>query len=540
LSYTDWVHTLPEVQGKDYIRHTMSKALRALFVEDSERDAELLLYELEESGYLVTHTRVQTAEAMKAALESASWDVVFSDYSMPTFNAMGALDVLKASGLDLPFIIVSGTIGEETAVAALKAGAHDFLVKARLARLIPALERELRDVCVRRERLQLEDRLRQSQKMEGIGRLAGGIAHDFNNILTTIGGYSEMILEQIGADKPISADLVEIRTAVDRAAQLTRQLLAFSRQQVFRIEELDLREVVRGMQSMLQRLIGEDVVVKLILPDRLQPLRADRVQLEQVLMNIAANARDAMPKGGRFTIATSIASAEAVVGITGLPAADGDYVQLTMSDSGTGMDARTRERLFEPFFTTKELGKGTGLGMATVYGIVQQLGGYIAVSSEVGKGTTFTLFFPASAATEIKPRATPAALPAPAPLATEREVVLLVEDETGVRNLVARTLKRHGYRVIEAGSATEGLRLAAQHDGRIHLVLSDVVMPFMRGPEMVKQLQAVRPGIKTLYMSGHPGQGMTTEGVLDPSEHLLEKPFASHDLLRAVRELLDS
>ena len=275
----------------------MSKSLRALFVEDSENDAELLLHKLEDSGYSVPHTRVQTAEDMKAALESATWDVVFSDYSMPTFSAMAALEVLKASGQDLPFIIISGTIGEETAVAALKAGAHDFLVQARLARLIPALERELRDVRVRHERLGLEDRLRQSQKMEGIGRLAGGIAHDFNNILTTIGGYSEMILDQIGPDKPISADLLEIRTAVDRAARLTRQLLAFSRQQVLRIEELDLREVVRSMQSMLQRLIGEDVVVALVLPDRLQPVRADRVQLEQVFMNIAANARDAMPQG---------------------------------------------------------------------------------------------------------------------------------------------------------------------------------------------------------------------------------------------------
>lgn len=211
-----------------------------------------------------------------------------------------------------------------------------------------------------------------------------------------------------------------------------------------------------------------------------------------------------------------------------------------MSDSGMGMDARTRERLFEPFFTTKELGKGTGLGLATVYGIVKQFGGYIVVSSEVGGGTTFTLFFPASTATEIKRRAAQVTLPAPAPLATEREMVLLVEDEPGVRNLVARTLKRHGYRVIEAGSASDGLRLAAEHDGRIHLVLSDVVMPVMRGPEMVMHLQIVHPDIKVLYMSGHPGQAMTSDGVLEASAHLLEKPFTSHDLLRAVRELLDS
>jgi signal transduction histidine kinase len=516
----------------------MKTPLRVLIVEDSELDADLLVAELTRHGYDVTYARVQTEADMRKALEESSWDIVLSDYGMPAFSGTLALETLRSTGRDLPFIIVSGTIGEETAVAALKAGAQDFLTKGQLARLIPAIERALRDVAQRRERSRLEEQLRQSQKLEGIGRLAGGIAHDFNNILTTIAGYSEMVLDQIGPDKPISGDLIEIRKATDRAAQLTRQLLAFSRQQVLRVADIDVNEVVWAMRGMLQRLIGEDIVVEINLTDALPPIRADRIQLEQVLMNVAANARDAMPSGGRFTIETALGTADEVVSLTGLRAAPGRYLKLSMTDTGVGMDERTRQLLFEPFFTTKELGKGTGLGLATVYGIVKQLDGYIWVTSEVGKGSTFTMFFPAL---EVSPRqavAAPAAK-APLPLATEHETVLVVEDEPGVRHLVRRTLSRHGYRVLDASTAAEGLALVAEHGPEIDLVLTDVVMAVMSGPEMVARIREVRPSVKVLYMSGHAGQAFTKSGRLEENDHLLEKPFYAHDLLKAVRELLD-
>jgi len=514
------------------------KQLRALIVEDNENDALLLLDELKLHGYDVTHKRVQTHGDMQVALTASGWDVVFSDYSMPAFSATAALETLKDSGLDLPFIIISGTIGEETAVTALKSGAHDFLMKGRLARLVPALERELREFNQRRERARLEEQLRQAQKLEAVGRLAGGIAHDFNNILTTIAGYSEMVLEQIGPDKPISGDLMEIRKATDRAAQLTRQLLAFSRQQVLRVVDVDVNEVVWGMRGMLQRLIGEDIVVEITLTEELGPIRADRIQLEQVLMNVAGNARDAMPDGGRFVIETAPAKADDIVALTGLKVVPGPYVKLAMTDSGEGMDEHTRQRLFEPFFTTKELGKGTGLGLATVYGIVKQLDGYIWVTSELKRGTTFTLFFPATAsATKSKPIATAPA--AQAPLAAQHETVLVVEDEAGVRRLVGRTLARHGYRVLEASSAAEGLALVAKHGPEISLVLSDVVMSGMGGPEMVARIRETRPLLRVLYMSGHAGHAIRQGGKLEATDHLLEKPFYAHDLLRAVRELLD-
>jgi CheY-like chemotaxis protein len=289
---------------------------------------------------------------------------------------------------------------------------------------------------------------------------------------------------------------------------------------------------------MLERLIGEDIVVRLDLADALPAVLADRTKLEQVLLNVAANARDAMPHGGRFAMATSLAQAEEVASLTGAVVPPGAYVKLAMSDSGIGMDADTKQRLFEPFFTTKELGKGTGLGLATVYGIVKQLHGYIVVSSEVGHGTSFLVYFPASDGTRQSDPVTPSRK-AVTSLAANREVVLLVEDESGVRNFVARTLKRHGYHVLEAGSAQDGLRLATDYKASIDLILSDVIMPLMSGPEMVKRLLEVRPAVKVLYMSGQAGPAAPENGRLDASTHLIEKPFAAHDLLRAVRARLD-
>src|SRR5438477_5586386 len=282
----------------------MGQSLRLLVVEDSENDAELLLRELTRGGYEVIHERVETSDAMRAALARGPWDLVISDYSLPTFSGPEALQVIQSMACDLPFLIVSGTIGEETAVSALKAGAHDFLVKGRLARLIPAIERELRDATARRERRQLEDQLRQAQKMEAVGQLAGGVAHDFNNVLTAILGYCELLLDEMPAEARQRFDLLEIQKAGLRAAGLTRQLLAFTRQQVLQPKVHHLNTLISGVEPMLRRLIVENVDFRLALKPDVGLLTIDATQLEQILVNLVVNARDAMPDGGRVTIET--------------------------------------------------------------------------------------------------------------------------------------------------------------------------------------------------------------------------------------------
>jgi PAS domain S-box-containing protein len=492
------------------------RRLRLLMVEDNEDDADLLLRELRRGHFDVTWERVQTATAMRERLERGTWDLIVSDYSMPEFTASRALAVLKESGIDLPFIVLSGTITEENAVEALKAGAHDFISKGKLARLLPAVQRELREgearkarheaeqalreseqryrniiettnegiwiidgvsrttflnarmasllgfeaddllgksildfvhdesradaekMLERREpgpaaqtevrlgrrdgsdvwalvdatptfdvdgryngalvmamdvtqRKRLEDRLRQSQKLEAIGSLAGGVAHDFNNLLSIISTYTELLAQSI-TDESLLEDLHEIQGATERAAGLTRQLLAFSRKQVLKPVVLDPNELVTAMQKLLARAIGKGVTVRSRLLTGLARVKVDRGQLDQVLMNLVVNARDAMPNGGSIVIET----VNVVLGdnLDGMPVTPGPYVALSVIDGGTGMDKETQARLFEPFFTTKEPGKGTGLGLATVHGIVKQSGGFITVKSTPGQGTTFTVHLP--------------------------------------------------------------------------------------------------------------------------------------------------
>jgi signal transduction histidine kinase len=519
------------------------KSLRALLVEDCETDAELLIHELEAGGYDVVFERVETADGLRSALQRQPWELVLSDYSLPTFSAPAALAIVQELHPEMPFIIVSGTVGEDTAVAALKAGAVDFLVKGRLVRLIPAIERELREVKLRnikaRERDALEEQLRQSQKLEGLGRLAGGIAHDFNNLLTAIIGYSDMVLDQIGADKPISKDLAEIRDAADRAVALTRQLLAFSRKQTLHVASMDLNEIVSTMRDMLRRLISEDIEISLHLAPALPPILADRIQIEQILLNLVTNARDAMPQGGHVTIETMLAAAPEVAAAGHQPKLN-TYVRLRIADTGSGMDLATQSRIFEPFFTTKGVGEGTGLGLATVYGATQQLGGHVAVTSELGHGTTFTLYFPGDtdavsekAPETLAPKLTKA-------LAQHREVVLVVEDQRAVRQLVSRMLVRHGYTVLEAGGAAEALTLFAQHRASVDLLLTDVVMPKMGGPELATELCALKPSLRVIFISGYTGEDISRRGPLAHNATVVEKPFSAAALLQAVRDALDN
>src|SRR6267143_2625619 len=570
----------------------MGIPLSVLIVEDSEDDARLLVRELKRGGYELTQEQVDTAPAMQAALDRQVWDLVIGDFSMPNFTGLEALSLVRERGLDVPYICLSGTISEELAVAAMKAGANDWVTKGQLKRLLPAIERELREAKGRaalraaeasyetlvehapvgiyrssldgkflslntalvrilgydsaadvlrldlardvyadpaeRQRLvdrdsytdreydeveatwkgkdgrlltvqlsvravrnaarqveyyetfvrdvteqrRLQQQLVQVQKMEAVGRLAGGIAHDFNNLLTVITSYSDLLLEDLGKDDPKRDDVEQVRKAADGAASLTRQLLAFSRQQVLAPRVVNLNAVVEGLQKILRRVIGEDVELAAALAPDLGAVKADVGQLEQVLMNLTVNARDAMPTGGKLTIETANVEHEPEYALEREAAAVGRFVMLAVTDTGVGMDEATKAKIFEPFFTTKEAGKGTGLGLATVYGIVQQHGGTVGVGSAPGQGATFRVVFPRCEM--VRPALVAGASK---PGAIGRETILLVEDEDMLRAVAGDSLRVNQYTVIEARSSEEALKLLAAASRPIDLLLTDVVMP---------------------------------------------------------------
>ena len=378
--------------------------------------------------------------------------------------------------------------------------------------------------------------LRQSQKLEGIGQLAGGIAHDFNNLLTAINGYSSLALQRIEGNPSVRTYLEEIKKAGDRAANLTRQLLAFGRKQILQPLPLSLNDIVTDMSKMLRRLIGEDIQLSAKLATDLKRVKADPGQIEQVLVNLIVNARDAMPQGGKLTIETANAELDREYASTHVGVLAGAYVVLAVSDTGTGMDEQVRKQIFEPFFTTKEKGKGTGLGLSTVYGIVKQSGGNIWVYSEPNHGTTFKVYLPALASTpkssEVK------VVEAPMPRGTE--TVLLVEDEEVVRGLARQILEDAGYRVLVAQQGEEAIRLCIEDAKEIHLLLTDVVMPGAGGKEVADRLGSLRPGIKVLFMSGYTDEAIVHHGVLDSNVKFIQKPFSPAALARKVREVLDS
>ena len=381
------------------------------------------------------------------------------------------------------------------------------------------------------QKARLEEQLRQSQKIESIGRLAGGVAHDFNNLLTVINGYSEMALGDLDPMDPLHATLREIKDAGERAAGLTRQLLAFSRKQVLHPVLLAVDDVFLEMQKMLVRVIGEDIELEMSLDARAGTVRADPGQLQQVLMNLAVNARDAMPEGGKLTVRTGIASAAPVSGGD----SRGPWVLISVCDTGIGMDGTTRSRLFEPFFTTKETGKGTGLGLSMVHGIIAQSEGLIEVDSEPGRGTTFRIYLPVvteQTAAEQR-RDSPEAL-------FGRESILVVEDQPEVRTFTASVLKTFGYRVLQAEGAGQALAICEQPGETIDLLLTDIVMPGVNGTELADKARKMRPGIKVLYMSGYTDDMKALEGVREQSMPFLEKPFRSDQLARKVREVLGS
>ncbi len=383
------------------------------------------------------------------------------------------------------------------------------------------------------ERKNLEEEFRQAQKMEAVGRLAGGVAHDFNNILTAILGYSDLLGASLAGNAPLQEEVEEIRKAAERAATLTRQLLAFSRRQVLLTEVLDLNVLVRELERMLRRVIGEDIRIVTLCEPSLGRVRADRGQLEQVVMNLVVNARDAMPGGGTLTIETRHGEIDEAYAREHSGVQPGDAVMLAVSDTGMGMDEETKSHIFEPFYTTKEKGKGTGLGLATVYGIVQQSGGHIFVYSEPGHGTTFKIYLPRVAAAEdVAPRGAAAVVGG-------TETVLLVEHDDAVRRLAREALDPLGYVVLDAEHGERGLQIAREHAGPIHLLLTDVVMPGLSGPSLVASLAKLRPGIPVLYMSGYTESAAVRIGVLEAGMALLQKPFGPTELARRVRQSLD-
>ncbi len=636
----------------------MSAPLRVLFVEDNPADVELIVHELRREGYALEWEVVEDRAGMETALQRP-WDVIVSDHSMPRFDAPEALEVLKASGQDLPFLVVSGHIGEETAVATMKAGAHDWVAKDHLVRLAPAIARELREADQRRQRVAAEAALResesryrllvehaadvivmidaegrvifqspsttrvlgyaegamlgrpvlsfvhaddtdhvsqlmaealqsggpvsvdsvriqhqdaswrtfegsgarmldangqpvlvaaarditervllqqqliQSQKMEAVGRLAGGVAHDFNNLLTVMLGYSNLLLDQLAENPLLHQEVDEIKRAATRAAGLTQQLLAFSRKQVLALRVVDLNRELDGMSGMLRQILGEDVSLEMRLKPDVGRVRVDPGQLEQVIMNLVINARDAMPEGGRLKLTTrDVALDERQARPRGMT--PGRYVQVEVSDNGSGMDEQTLARLFEPFFTTKEPGKGTGLGLSTAYGIVRQSGGSLYADSTMGEGSTFHILLP-----RVEEPLTAPEAPARGGVARGSETVLLVEDEPLVRSLVHDILRKAGYQVLESGRGEEAVQIARRHEGTIHLLLTDVVMPGMGGLETARHVLRLRPDIRVLYLSGYTDELVMRHGALGPGQAFMPKPFTPDALLRKVRELIE-
>ncbi|MCL5966345.1 MAG: response regulator [Deltaproteobacteria bacterium] len=644
----------------------MGIPLRVLIVEDSEDDALLLVRELRHGGYDVTFERVDTAAAMTDALDRRQWDLVVADYTMPRFSGTEALKLVRRKSLDIPFIFASGTIGEDTAVTAMKEGANDYVLKGNLKRLIPAVERELREAEVRREhrraeealrkseerfrrlvesvvnyiyavevkdgkpastkhgpgcvavtgympeeyeadpslwsrivhegdwgtvvkrtdkvlsgeavppfehriihkdgsvrwvrnapvprhddqdrvvaydglvtditeQKKLEEQLRQIQKMEAVGQLAGGVAHDFNNILSVIIGYGNLIETNMAEDDPNRIHLKEILHAGEKAAHLTRSLLAFGRKQIIDPKPQNLHEIIKGVDKFLRRIIGEDVEFKTALSGRDPTVMVDRGQIEQVLMNLAANARDAMPDGGELIMETEILHLdEEYIRRHGYGEV-GTYVLLSVTDSGVGMDDETRDRIFEPFFTTKEPGKGTGLGLSMVYGIVKQHDGYINVYSEPGRGTTFKIYLPlVKSAIEETVHAMPAAYPEGG-----TETILVAEDEQVVRELTKAVLEKFGYTVIAAEDGEDAIRKFMENKEAIQLLLLDVIMPKKNGKEVYEEIKRIKPGVKTTFLSGYTANLIHKKGILDEGLDFILKPVSPKALLRKVREVLE-
>jgi signal transduction histidine kinase len=513
----------------------MGIPLNVLIVEDCEDDAELLLNELQTSGFAPAWKRIETEAAYCASLGDRI-DLIFSDFSLPQFTTHRALELLQQSNLDIPFVVVSGTIGEEHAVDILKAGATDYVLKNHLARLGPVVRRALRESAERAERRKLHEQFLQAQKMESIGQLAGGVAHDFNNILTVIQGHASMLRAKKSLPDEIKGSINQILLAAERATNLTRQLLTFSRKQVTQTRVLDLNEVVTNMTKMLKHILRADVSLRVNYGSEAFLVRADAGMMEQVLMNLAINARDAMPQGGKLIVSTSDESIGPEYVQLNPQGSVGDFVCMAVTDTGEGIPPENLARIFEPFFTTKPVGQGTGLGLATVYGIVRQHNGWITVYSETGKGTVFRIYLPAAKEREDKK----VERPINQIVRGGNETILLIEDEAPLRALDRSILEGYGYEVVEADCAGAAVERWREHQSRISLVFTDIVIPGgASGPDLAKRFHAEKPTLRFIFSSGYSMDVVEKDFELHEGINFLQKPYSPHRLAQTVREVLE-
>lgn len=644
----------------------MNALIHILHLEDDPMDVELVQARLEAHDLIYRITRVQTEAEFDAALRAGGLDIILADYQLPKYDGLSALRLANERQIGVPFIFVSGTMGEEAAIEALTQGATDYVLKQNLSRLGPAVQRALQESRDRRnrkraeealaqseiemrcildsvdegfividrdyrilsankafcnfsdrqedqiigrlcheilnhsarpcfasgqecpvkrtfetgtghtafhthedasgtqyhvelkaypmvdtsgtitsvietindvtEKRKLQEQLIQSQKMESIARLAGGVAHDFNNMLSVIIGHSELAMGQMNPSQPLFKNLREIRRAGERSAALVKQLLAFARKQTVTPIVLDLNETVAGMLNMLRPLVGEDIDLVWQPEKGAWPVKIDPSQIDQILANLCVNARDAIDGIGRITIETGMVTIDPDFCALHPEFVPGEYVSLTVSDDGCGMDQQTMSKIFEPFYTTKEVGRGTGLGLATVYGIVKQNNGLINVNSEPGRGTTFKLYLPQHAVPVAAVKARRHARAAPPPRG--HETILLVEDESSILTMAELMLGKLGYRVLSATTPSEAIRLAREHVKEIRLLIVDVIMPEMNGRELAKQVEALSPEMACLFMSGHSGDIIAQHGILDEKVHFIQKPFSIQDLAAKVRQVL--
>jgi signal transduction histidine kinase len=514
------------------------KAVRILLVDDDPQAAALIEMALADAPFDRIVEVATTSAAGLERIQADEHDIYLIDQQLPDGTGIDLIERAKPATASKPFILLTGHGSGDIDDAASRAGAVDYVEKHMVA---AQLERSIRYALRNWQAARLlhdrDEQLRQAQKMEAIGRLAGGVAHDFNNLLTAIIGYTDLLADRLPPDDPTARDVLEIRKAADRAASLTRQLLAFSRKQFLNPTVVNLNETASGLLQMLPRVIGEHIHTTARLAANLSPVRADASQMEQVFINLVLNARDAMPAGGHLLIETAnIELEERRLAAEGLTLPPGAYVMLAIGDSGTGMDTATRARAFEPFFTTKPKGKGTGLGLATVYGIIEQSGGGISLDTAPSRGTTVRIYLPTTSATE-EPRK-PETPPVSADAGTE--TVLLVEDNESVRELAVRALRRRGYEVYAASSGEDALEWAQRSGAAPHVLVTDVVMPGMSGPQLAGRLLQRHPGMRVLYVSGYTDDADALREARIGGTPLLQKPFTPGALTARVRALLDA
>ncbi|MCZ2149972.1 MAG: response regulator [Bryobacterales bacterium] len=508
----------------------MNSSLRILYLEDNKKDVELVEDVLAHAGIPCEVVQVEAKDEFLTHLDHPGFDLILSDYSLPGFDGASALAAAREKCPHKPFVFLTGSLGEDAAIDALTRGASDYVFKDKIGRLAPAVRRVLREAKSREALQRMEEQLRQAQKMEVVGQLAGGIAHDFNNLLTIILGHSELLLRKTTSEDPLlRLGLEQIRTAGERGALITRRLLAFSRKQALQPATFNLNEILLGMEGMLRTLAAGQIELEISAATLPAFVTADAGQMQQVILNLAVNARDAMPKGGKLAVA--IDNVDIASGSRSISGFSGPAVVLTVRDSGIGMDRATLARIFEPFFTTKEPEKGTGLGLAVVHGIVKDSQGHVDVSSKPGRGTTFQIYLPRAAAPE------PAHPPQPMakPVRRATEVILAVDDEPQILAVAAQVLRMEGYSVLEADNAQAALAIASAHLGPIHLLLTDVILPQMRGNELAAAFLRSRPGAAVLYISGNVADSVRSS---TPGSTFLEKPFTPSQLVDKVREVM--